>query len=107
MIKCTFFEKMLLFSKWYISAAITSWKDFHTTTPTYFFIGNPFPIDLRVFEYSSTLIGRLHDHNVSRADQRLAVIQWKINENQRKSMKMNDISENSSLCSGLVMTFAH
>ena len=49
MIKCTFFDKMLLFSKWYISATITSWKDFHTTTPTYFFMVNPFSIDLRVF----------------------------------------------------------
>ena len=110
MIKCTFFDKMLLFSKWYISATITSWKDIHTTTPTYFFIGKPFPIDLRVFEHS---IGRLHDHNVSRVDRRLAVIQWKsmncngnlwkINENQGKSTVF---FKNSPLRSGSVMTFS-
>ena len=29
-----------------------SWESFRTTAPTYFFKGNPFPIDLRVFGHS-------------------------------------------------------
>ena len=40
-----------MFSEWSISAAITSWKDFRTIAPTYFVMGNAFPIDLRVFKY--------------------------------------------------------
>ena len=47
-----FFGMALLFLKWSCSAAIASWKDFRTTAPTYFVMGNPFPIDLRVFEHS-------------------------------------------------------
>ena len=74
-----FFGTGILFSKCSISAAITSWKDFHTTVPTYFFMGNPFPIDLLVFGHS---IGRLHDPKVARADRKLAVIQWKSMKNQ-------------------------
>ena len=74
-----FFAKLFLFSKLFISAAITSWKDIHIIAPTYFFMGNPFPVDLRVFGHS---IGRLHDPNVARADRKLAVIQWKSMENQ-------------------------
>ena len=50
--KLYFFGMGLLFSKCSISAAITSWKDFRTIAPTYFVMGNPFPIDLRVFEHS-------------------------------------------------------
>ena len=62
-------EKTNIFVYWSISAAITSWKDFHTTAPTYFFMGNPFPIDLRVFGHS---IGRLHDPNVVKADKKIS-----------------------------------
>ena len=29
-----------------------SWEDFRTTAPTYFFMGSPFPIELRVFGHS-------------------------------------------------------
>ena len=77
-VSCVFLPRDSIF-KWSISAAITSWKDFRTTAPTYFFVGNPFPIDLQVFGYS---IGRLHDPNVARADRKLAVIQWKSMKNQ-------------------------
>ena len=35
-----------------LCATITSWESFRTTAPTYFFKGNPFPIDLRVFGHS-------------------------------------------------------
>ena len=52
-----------------------------------FFMGNPFPIDLRVFGHSN---GRLHDPNDARTDRRLAEIQWKSMENQRNSMKINE-----------------
>ena len=49
---------------------------------------NSFPIDLRVFGHS---IGRLHAPNDARADRRLPEIQWKSMENQRNSMKINEI----------------
>ena len=105
-----FFYTRPIFSERSISAAITSWKDFRAIAPTYFFMGNPFPIDLRVFEHS---IDRLHGPYVARFNRELAVIQWtlwKLNEthwNPYKSSKINNISENSSLCSGLVMTLTH
>ena len=66
------FAGEILLSKCSCSAAIGSWKDFRPIAPTYFFMGNPFPIDLRVFEHS---IDRLHDPYVARFNRELAVIQ--------------------------------
>ena len=48
-----FFACRFLISNWILSATITSWESFRTTAPMYFFMGNPFPIDLWVFEHSN------------------------------------------------------
>ena len=51
-ISCTYFDKYFIFPKRSISATITSWESFRTTAPTYFFMGSPFPNELRVFGHS-------------------------------------------------------
>ena len=52
-------------------------------------MGNPFPIDLRVFGHS---IGRLHDPNVVKADKKISCNSV---EMLGKSMKFNEIQWNS------------
>ena len=47
-----FFYTRPKFSKWSISASIWSQEDFRTIASTYFFVGNSFPIEIRVFEHS-------------------------------------------------------
>ena len=85
-----FFRATGLFFKWSYSAAIGSWKDFRTTAPMYFVMGNPFLTVPRVFGRS---IDRFHAPNVARVEwkwQKLAVIQWKSiksNENHWNSME--------------------
>ena len=46
-----FFDTRVLIFKWSVSASIRSWEDFRTTASMYFFMGNSFPIDIRVFEH--------------------------------------------------------
>ena len=74
-----FFDTRPKFSNWSVSASIWSREDFRTTAPTYFLIGNPFPIDLRVFGHH---INRLDDPNVVKVKRKFAVTQCKSKENQ-------------------------
>ena len=82
MISCIFFDKSRKNEYFCILVDLCGYYELeglpHHSSDV-FFMGNRFPIDLRVFGHS---IGRLHDPNVVKADRKLAVIQWKCRENQ-------------------------
>jgi len=70
-----FFARELLFSKRSCSAAIASWKDFRTTAPTYFVMGNPLLTVPQVFGTLSIDSMTLMLQLPARLDRKSALIQ--------------------------------
>ena len=82
MISCIFFDKSRKAEYFGILVDLCGYYELEGLprhSSDVFVMGNPFPIDLRVF---GLYIDRLHDPNVVKANRKLAVIQWKSMENQ-------------------------